>query len=158
VKSYLQRLRALIGHAKIIHPAARILIENAAGEILFIERLDNGKLGIPAGAFEAGETIEDCIQREVREETGLEILSLELIGLSTLPERESVTYPNGDQVQYFTAEFYSNHWQGTPTPDQVETKVVRFLPPSFASQLPPNERNILESRAYYLKHGKPRLG
>ena len=63
--SYISNLRTKIGHDKFIHPAARIIVENEKGEILFIRRTDNGKLGIPAGGLEENETIEECIRREV---------------------------------------------------------------------------------------------
>lgn len=74
--SYLQAIRAFIGHRKIIHPAARIIIENEQGEILFIRRRDNGQWGLIAGGLEEDESISECIIREVREETGLQIESL----------------------------------------------------------------------------------
>ena len=68
MKNYITKIRRKIGHDKFIHPAVRIMIENDKNEILFIERIDNGKLGIPAGALEENETIEACIRREVKEE------------------------------------------------------------------------------------------
>ena len=108
MKDYIAKLREKIGQDKFIHPAARIIIENELGEILFIERNDNGKIGLPAGGLEEGETIRECIIREVKEETGLILLDASVIGIITDPRKETVTYPNGDVVQYFTIEFYSN--------------------------------------------------
>jgi len=112
MKNYIKKIRAKLGHEKFIHPAARIIIENEAKQILVIERVDNGNLGIPAGALEEGETIQECIIREVKEETGLEIIDLEVVGISSTPDLETVEYPNGDQIQYFTIEFYSCNWKG----------------------------------------------
>ena len=74
---YIRSLRELIGHRRIIHPAARIIIENDAGEILLIRRKDNDKWGLIAGAFEEGENIRECMIREVEEETGLQLNDLE---------------------------------------------------------------------------------
>lgn len=71
MKSYIKKIRSKLGKEKFIHPAARIIIENQKGEILVINRKDNGQMGIPAGALEEKETIEECIIREVREEAGL---------------------------------------------------------------------------------------
>ncbi len=155
--SYISSLRAKIGHQKFIHPAARILIENDQGEFLFIERADNGYLGIPAGGLEENETIEQCIRREVKEETNLEIISLELIGISSHPQREYVSYLNGDQIQYFTLEFYANHFQGKLQADQQEVKKALFLAESKAQLLPENERHAFRSLEYFRKNKRPLL-
>jgi len=56
VKDYILKIRKKLGHAQFIHPAARILIENKNGEILFIQRNDNGKIGLPVGGLEENET------------------------------------------------------------------------------------------------------
>jgi len=147
--SYISKLRQKIGHQKFIHPAARIIIEDGAGKVLFIRRKDNGRLGLPAGGLEEGETITQCIIREVREETGLTISRPEVIGISSHPSRETVTYPNGDVIQYFTVEFYAGSWTGEIQGTSLEVKEVVFLPPEHAKMLPPNEQAIFLSLEHY---------
>ncbi|MEO0900187.1 MAG: NUDIX domain-containing protein [Bacteroidota bacterium] len=155
MKSYIQHLRSLIGHRKFIHPAARIIIENEKGEVLFVEKKDTGQLCIPAGGLEENESIEECIKREVREECGLRLRSLEVIGLSTRPSQESVSYPNGDEIQYFTVEFYSNDWEGEiAVQDEEEIRKARFLDASHAENLPSNEKSAFESLAFYRQHNR----
>lgn len=157
--SYIKKIRAQLGSAAFIHPAARILIENDRGEFLVIERGDNGRLGLPAGALEEDETIEACIRREVAEEAGLQLGDLTLIGLITDPQREQVTYPNGDQIQYFTVEFYAKVAHVTPMPaDEAEVKAARFVPAVALVALPANEQSALESRRYFQETGTVRLG
>lgn len=155
--SYIQKIRQKLGRDPFIHPACRIILMNERGEVLFIRRTDNGQLGIPAGAFEAGETIEEAIKREVREETGLELQSVTVIGISSNPHTEFVSYPNGDQIQYFTVEFFSDDWLGVPKADHVETKEVFWGDPGLAQQLPANEQSCFLSLADYKKTGKIRL-
>jgi ADP-ribose pyrophosphatase YjhB (NUDIX family) len=158
MKSYIQKIRNKLGHDKLIHPAARIIVENEHGQILIIERADNGHMGIPAGALEENESIEECIIREVKEETGINILHLEVIGIASNPNQETVQYPNGDVIQYFTIEFYSNQWEGEINiKDPEEVNTARFADPAIASNLPQNERSAFESRTYYQKHGKVML-
>jgi len=148
--SYIKKIRKQLGKTKFIHPAARILIENENGEILFIERIDTGQLGLPAGGLEEGETIAQCIKREVLEETGLMILNLEVIGISSNPETESVVYPNGDKIQYFTIEFYSREWEGKiKINDTIEIRKAKFLPKEYLKQLPRNEQSMIESYHHY---------
>jgi 8-oxo-dGTP pyrophosphatase MutT (NUDIX family) len=155
MNDYISELREKIGHQKFIHPGARILVESDRKEFLFIHRNDNGNLGIPAGSIEENETIEECIIREVKEETGVEILSLEVIGISSNPSRETVSYPNGDQIQYFTIEFYSNHWKGELlVNDTKEIKEAQFHNASYLDKLPNNEKLIVESLNYFRNTGK----
>ena len=154
---YISKIRRKIGNDLLIHPAVRIIIENERGEYLFIQRVDNGQYGIPAGAMEEGESIEDCAKREVLEETGLEILNLDVIGIGSHPQKEQVVYPNGDVTQYCTIEFYSKDWKGQLRADELETKQVFFKPKEFIQELPTNELACFESLAYYREKGKIRL-
>jgi 8-oxo-dGTP diphosphatase len=48
---------------------------------LLIQRADNGHWEPPGGVLELGETIEDGLRREVREETGLDIEPEQLTGV-----------------------------------------------------------------------------
>ena len=158
MNNYIKKIRSKLGKEKFIHPAARIIIENEKGEILIIERMDNGHLGIPAGGLEENETIEDCIKREVKEETGLTLTQLEVIGISSNPITEKVNYPNGDQIQYFTIEFYSDRWEGTiKVHDKEEVRKAQFMKSSVIDLLPINEKSAFESLAYYRKNGKVML-
>lgn len=155
MKNYIKKIRAKLGKDKFIHPGARIIVENKQKEILIIERTDNGGFGIPAGSIEENETIEACIIREVWEETGLRIIDLEVIGISSNPTTETVEYPNGDSIQYFTIEFYSNNWEGTiKVEDEEEVKNAKFMDISAIKKLPKNELSAFESLKYYRTHQK----
>ena len=103
MKSFISKIREKLGHDKFVHPAGRILIENEKGEFLFIHRADNGLLGIPAGGLEENETIEECIKREVYEETGIKLKNLTTIGISSNPKTQTVNYLSGDVNQLFSS-------------------------------------------------------
>ena len=49
------------------------VITDDHGRALLIQRADNGHWEPPGGVLELGETIEDGLRREVREETGLDV-------------------------------------------------------------------------------------
>jgi len=40
------------------------------------QRVDEGKWGFPGGSLEVGETVTDCAERELREETGVEAAAM----------------------------------------------------------------------------------
>ena len=108
------------------------------GSVVYIKRI------------EEGESIEECIKREVREETGLEIITMNVIGISSNPKVESVEYPNGDKIQYFTIEFYSNQWKGNLNiNDEAEIKSVQFMNSENIEKLPPNELSTFISLSYF---------
>ena len=156
--NYIKKLRKLIGHRKFIHPGARIIVENEEGQILMIRRRDNGNWGIPAGGLEEKETIRECIIREVKEETGLDILDLQVIGIASNPNRETVQYPNQDVVQYFNIEFYSNQFTGEiAVLDEEEVLSAQFVDKEMIAQLPENERHTFESLTYFKKYGQIHL-
>jgi len=153
---YIKKIREKIGQDKFIHPAARIIIENEQGEFLFIHRTDNGRIGLPAGAFEEEEDIIACMKREVKEETGLDLINLSLIGISSDPEIETVNYPNGDVVQYFTIEFYTKQFSGKIQPmDFKEIIKAEFLSPDNIERLPLNGQHTFISLNHFKEKGLP---
>lgn len=101
---YLAWLRQHVGHAKIISTGAAALIRDERGRVLLIKRRDFGVWGLPGGTQEIGESIDQTIVREVREEVGLIVEPAQLLGVRTSP-RLDVTFPNGDEVQPYVVLF-----------------------------------------------------
>ncbi len=57
-----------------------IFVYNKKGEILFIKTPKwNGMYVLPGGHLDFGEAVEECVVREVKEETGLDIKNIEFI-------------------------------------------------------------------------------
>jgi len=127
MRDYIQMLRGKIGNAKIIVPGVRALILNTAGELLLEKQRLFGSWALPHGCVDLGESALDAVAREVKEETGLQVIHAEVFGLYTHP-RYSITYPNGDQVQTFTVAFRVHEWSGTPRPDGNEVTELGFFP------------------------------
>ncbi len=72
----------------LIATDAIIMIE---GEIVLVRRAKEpykGKYALPGGIVEYGERTEDCVVREVEEETGLRTRVLDLVGVYSDPSRD----------------------------------------------------------------------
>ncbi|HLK12864.1 MAG TPA: NUDIX domain-containing protein [Candidatus Binatia bacterium] len=83
-----------------VRPAVSAVILSADG-VLLQRRDDNGLWGLPGGAVEPGESVREALAREVREETGLEVEPVRLIGVYSAPEHHQiVTYPDGNVTHY----------------------------------------------------------
>ena len=89
-----------------VRPGTTGVIFNENGEVLLQKRSDNGWGGLPGGGVDIGESIEQCVVREVFEETGLHVTVKRLIGIYSDPKHYSVmSYPGGDAVQYVSVSF-----------------------------------------------------
>lgn len=84
--------------------------------------------------MELGESADEAVVREVREETGLEIMPVALIGVYSSPDY-SITYPNGDRVQAVIIFFECRVVGGTLRPDGDEILEARYFGPD--DELPP---------------------
>jgi ADP-ribose pyrophosphatase YjhB (NUDIX family) len=88
-----------------IRPGVAAVIITADG-VLLQRRDDNGKWGLPGGGVEPGESVRAAIVREVREETGLEVEPLRLIGVYSDPvNHQIITYPDGNVIHYVSTVF-----------------------------------------------------
>lgn len=119
-------LRKSVGSQRIFVPGVRAVVVNQGGEILLQRRTDFDLWGLPGGAVEIGETAVQALKREVKEETGIDVVQAKPMGLYT-GMRQQFAYPNGDQVQCFAVAFVVDRWTGTPVADGQEGAEVCFF-------------------------------
>lgn len=91
--------------ANSIRPAAAVAIINDRKELLMLHRKDNKKWTMPGGTMEFGESMADCALREVKEESGLNVVIKDIIGTYTDPNIR-VSYSDGEVRQEFTIVYY----------------------------------------------------
>lgn len=129
-ETYVGRIRKLIGREKLIVVATRAVIRDSLGRVLFVRRNDNGRWVMPSGSLEANETLEEGMKREVKEETGLDVLKAVPMAIYTYPD--SVT-AYGDPYYQISLQFLVEEWAGTLVNETDETTQARF----FEVDLPP---------------------
>lgn len=87
-----------------IIPAASAVVINNKNQILMHKRSDNSLWSLLGGAMEIGETIEQTIIREVKEESGFNVKVDKCIGIYTDPEHV-ISYEDGEVRQQFSICF-----------------------------------------------------
>jgi len=112
----------------VIRPGVAAVILTTDG-VLLQRRDDNGKWGLPGGGVEPGESVRAAIIREVREETGLEVEPLRLVGVYSDPvHHQIVTYPDGNVIHYVSSVFECAI-RGGELACGVESLELGFFPP-----------------------------
>lgn len=110
----------------VISPAIIVLIRKGEKVLLVHARNFKGRFhGLVAGFLEVGETLEQCVQREVMEETGLTIGNITYFGSQPWP------YPSGIMVGFF-ADYVS----GTVKLQDEELSAGSFFTKDNLPELP----------------------
>jgi ADP-ribose pyrophosphatase YjhB (NUDIX family) len=132
--------------ANSIAVAVSAFIQDEQGRVLMIRRTDNGLYSIPGGQVEPGETLTQAILREVKEETGVDVDVIGLIGVYSNPHHV-IAYDNGEVRQEFSICFRARPTGGA-LHTSSESSEVHWL---NRSQLADVE--IHRSITLRLKHG-----
>ena len=106
-------------------PAASAVVADDDGRILLARRRDNDLWTIPGGAMEPGESISQTAIREVKEETGIDVEVISLVGVYSNPNHV-VEYSDGEVRQQFSICFACRPIGGEPTTSD-ETSEVAYL-------------------------------
>lgn len=68
------------------------IITNENNEVLFAHRNDRDVWNLPGGGLEKGEDPWDTVVREVKEETGLDVEVVKLLGVYTKPDQDDIVF------------------------------------------------------------------
>lgn len=128
---YIKWIRSKIGNEMAIFVFANACIINKKNEILLQRRSEENAWGLPGGALELGESAEEALRREIKEETGLEIKIEKLLGVYT---KYFHTYSNGDKTQTIVMTFICRPVEGELQPDNAETLELTYFAPE---KMPP---------------------
>jgi ADP-ribose pyrophosphatase YjhB (NUDIX family) len=111
-----------------------VIVRDVRGRILLERRADCDLWGVLGGRMDFGESAEQTAVREVKEETGLDIVVERLVGVYSQPDHNILSYPNGDVRQPFVVvveasvrggEFAASH----------ESLELRYFSPSELPRL-----------------------
>jgi 8-oxo-dGTP pyrophosphatase MutT (NUDIX family) len=140
---YILQLRQYIGHRPILMVGAAILVLDRQNRLLLMKRSDSGYWGMPGGATEPGEVVEEAAKRETFEETNLEIGEMSLFGVFSGPELY-YKYPNGDEVYNVTVVYLSHDWRGKVKLNDEHTEWRWFTVHEIPEGISPPIRPVIE--------------
>lgn len=132
--------------ANSIVVAVTAFIQDDSGRILMIRRTDNDLYAIPGGALELGETLTQTVQREVMEETGIDVQVTDMIGVYSDPEHV-IEFTDGEVRQEFSICFRAAPAGGNLRTSN-ESKEVLWVAPGDLGEL-----NIHPSIRLRIRHG-----
>lgn len=112
---------------KKIIPAVAIAIFNNQGEILLQKRKDVNQWCVLSGHVEFGETIENAVIREIKEETNLNAHVVRLIGVYSSPLSQLYHYES--QSCHYITSYFEAKLDGELIPgySNEETSELRFF-------------------------------
>lgn len=108
------------------------------GEIVLIRRKNEpykGMYALPGGFVEIGETTEQAVEREAKEETGLSVKIIEMLGVYSDPSRD----PRGHTVSVV----FLTTGEGIPKAD-TDAEDVKVFAPDSLPELAFDHKKIIE--------------
>lgn len=90
--------------ANSLVPGASAIVADDGGRIVLQRRADSGLWALPGGTMDVGESIRETIVREVKEETGLNVEPLRIVGIYSDPNHV-FEYADGEVRQEFSICF-----------------------------------------------------
>ena len=124
---YVKYIRKKVGHDSINLTGVNVLIINENNQILLQKRgTFPYKWGLIGGITELGESLETTAVREAKEETGLDINELRLLG-TTSGKNCFIEFPHGDKAFFITIGYVCKSYSGKLSIDNFETKDLCFF-------------------------------
>ena len=123
--------------ANSIVVAVTVFVTDKDGRVLLVHRRDNDLWALPGGAQEIGEYVVDTAVRETREESGVDVEVIGLIGIYSNPNHV-VAFSDGEVRQQFSICFRAHPRHGAPTAGSAnpETSEARWVAREELDALP----------------------
>jgi 8-oxo-dGTP pyrophosphatase MutT (NUDIX family) len=142
--------------ANSLVPGGSAVVVDDDGRVLMQRRTDSGDWALPGGTMEIGETLGECVIREVREETGLDVAITGLLGIYTDPAHV-IAYADGEIRQEFNVT-YLGRVGGGAIAVSAESTDVRFIDPADLDRIPVHDTVRLRLRHHAEHRDQPYLG
>lgn len=122
---YVSQLRKKVGHDTVILNGSVGFILNENNEVLLQQRPDL-TWGLPGGIMELGESFEETLIREVKEETQLTVKSCEFVAVLSGKDF-LVRLENGDTYYSVTALYNVTEYEGEISEESDESLQLKYF-------------------------------
>jgi len=137
--------------ANSLVPGASAIVVDQQGRIALHRRTDNDLWALPSGTMNIGESIGQTAVREVREEVGLEVEAVRLVGVYSDPEHV-FAYDDGEVRQEFNVCIACRIVGGELAAGE-EARAVGWFTPEEIDGLPMHESIRKRIRDYNSRKG-----
>ena len=122
------------------------------GEILLVRELTDGKWAMPGGWADVNQTANECVTREIREESGF---TARVTKLCAVWDRSRHGFPP-NPLTIYTMFFLCELTGGAATPS-IETSEVAFFPEDALPELSPGRNQPHQVRRMFAHYRQPDL-
>jgi ADP-ribose pyrophosphatase YjhB (NUDIX family) len=143
--------------ANSLVPSVNVVVINEAGDVLLIQRSDNGNWAIPGGAIDLGESLTQAAVRETREESGITCEVTGIVGIYSDPQHVILYTSNGEARQEFSIVLTARAVDGEPTPSD-ESSQVRWVTRHELAEYPMDRSMRLRVDHFLAGRSSPYLG
>jgi len=125
MQEYVKSIRKYIGTRPLLLVGAGAIIHKDR-KILLQRRADNGAWAIHGGSLELGETVEETVKRELKEEIGITPTKLTLYKIFSGEDMHAI-YPNGDEAYCVNVVFLCEEYEGELKKDDYEVTELKWF-------------------------------
>ena len=153
---YISEIRKKVEHDPVFMPCScGVLIKD--GKILLQKREDDGSWALSGGCLEFGETFDDALKREIKEELNIDVIDYEMICYFGGKNNHHF-YPNKDEVYPIGIVFLIKEYAGNLSPDNDEVLDLKWFP---LDNLPDNffnaDKSVMPKIIDFYNKNKDRL-
>ncbi|KON67918.1 DNA mismatch repair protein MutT [Peribacillus butanolivorans] len=144
---YCEDIREMIGNSPLIVVRPSVAIINNKGEIL-LNRYSGATRGIPGRILQLNESVEESIKRNVQDDLGLTINSLQLFGVYSGLELYMKPEDGEDEYHIVAIGYLCTDYKGEVTPDENQEIEAEFFK---LEQLPEETAPFIKNKLVELK-------
>lgn len=136
MSAWLESLRAKVGNDLLILASSAGLLFDG-DRMLVVRDVDSGRYVAPGGYLDPGESPAECCERELREELGVPVRVIAILGAFSGPEF-MISYSNGHEVQPVISVFECERVEPDApiVTDDVEVTGHRWVTRTELDELP----------------------